>query len=827
MIQPIVGIVGKEKQFVSLLDADAADFQKSVFVYKSDFEKGALPVYVCAMKTKTDVKKIYKIGELKISQFYFSQLKNDENDAAENKQVVKLAALLSDEGALSIQVFIGDFYTFKLLKLYEANIYDEIQRKEFEELDRVLLDYGDFVKYDSRHGFLFPEEDLTANGKTILTERDVEAEEEAKKAEKSKKHRKQKKSDASDEYYELADSATKTRFTIGGKLIAMISLILIVAVGSVLMLVSYYVSKDVLKNAEMNNFSVNEQISNSISKKIESISDNALLFSSLYFSAANDPKLRSSIVSNFFERNQDIAALILPSENEILNNKFLVVNGISKENILNAVNANKTSAENARKGLYEMQNVSHILNAKTAALFLPVEFESGENSELHFEPVVVIFSTDFFEAACGTNSIYTNFMIDEDGFLISGLDSEKVMERQSVADYEIVKKFLSSETDNSQIRFVHGEIDYYGAFQKIEKSGCGVITLVPTSVVLEPVVITIVRNVYLSMAVLALTIIIIWFFSKSISTPIKALSVAAFRIKNGDYNVNIKPHTHDELALLTTSFTDMGKGLLERERLKDSFGRFTNQAVAEKAMRGELSLGGEIKFVTIFFSDIRSFTAISEKLSATQVVEFLNEYMTRMVKCVTVTGGFIDKYIGDAIMATWGTPVSAGTPKKDAINAIRCALMMRSELMAFNKDRGTPDKPIIKIGCGINSGSAVTGQIGSVDRMEYTCIGDTVNVASRTESLNKPFCTDILITEDTYNLVKDVVTVEKMRPVKVKGKENPIDMYAVINMPDEQNIPGAGSLGFKTVAQVREALGFPEPQLDGVNLNEEEKKFKI
>ena len=84
-----------------------------------------------------------------------------------------------------------------------------------------------------------------------------------------------------------------------------------------------------------------------------------------------------------------------------------------------------------------------------------------------------------------------------------------------------------------------------------------------------------------------------------------------------------------------------------------------------------------------------------------------------------------------------------------------------------------------------------------------------------------------MITEDTYQLVKDVVTVEKMRPVKVKGKENPMDMYAVINMPDEQDIPGAGPLGFKTLAQVREALGFAEPQLDGVDLNEEEKKFKI
>ena len=607
----------------------------------------------------------------------------------------------------------------------------------------------------------------------------------------------------------------------------MITFILLVAVSTILYLVSYYVSKDVLKNAEMNNFSVNEQTSNSIQKKIENISDNALLFLSLYFSSIDDPKMRNNVISNFFERNQDIVALFLPEENEILNNKFLVVNGISKENILNVISANKSSIENAKKGLCEIKNVSHILNTKTAALFFPVEFETAENPELHFEPIAVIFSTDFFEGVCGTNSIYTNFIVDKDGCLLSGLDSEKVLNCQSADDYEVVHQYLNSSANNAQIRFVHDDTDYYGAFKRLDSANCGVITLVPTSIVLEPVFITIVRNAYLALAVLALTVIVIWFFAKSISNPIKALSVASLRIKNGDYKINIKPHTHDELALLTTSFVDMSKGLAERERLKDSFGRFTNKAVAEKAMRGELVLGGETKFVTIFFSDIRSFTAISDKLSANQVVDFLNEYMTRMVKCVTATGGFIDKYIGDAIMATWGTPISTGTPKQDAINSIRCAMMMRSELISFNKDRGTPDKPIIKIGCGINSGNVVAGQIGSSERMEYTCIGDTVNVASRTESLNKPFCTDILITEDTYQLVKDVVTVEKMRPVKVKGKENPMDMYAVINMPDEQDIPGAGPLGFKTLAQVREALGFAEPQLDGVDLNEEEKKFKI
>ena len=271
----------------------------------------------------------------------------------------------------------------------------------------------------------------------------------------------------------------------------------------------------------------------------------------------------------------------------------------------------------------------------------------------------------------------------------------------------------------------------------------------------------------------------------------------------------------------------MGKGLAERERLKDSFGRFINKEIAELAARGELALGGETKETTIFFSDIRSFTAISEKLEPAEVVEFLNEYMTAMVECVNMTHGVVDKFIGDAIMAVWGAPTSAGSPKEDALNCIRAALRMRAGLIAFNRGRGGDKKPIIRIGCGINSGPVVAGQIGSVKRMEYTVIGDAVNLASRTEALNKPMGTDILITEYTYNLVRDHVVVEEMPAVTVKGKEKPLRMFAVVNMPAEDGIPGAGAKGPKSLGQIRTVLGIPTPDFAKVNLNEDEKKYKI
>jgi adenylate cyclase len=324
--------------------------------------------------------------------------------------------------------------------------------------------------------------------------------------------------------------------------------------------------------------------------------------------------------------------------------------------------------------------------------------------------------------------------------------------------------------------------------------------------------------VYLTVAVLFLAILFLWFFSKSISSPLKTLAKAAGKIEGGDFKINLAPQSQDEIGLLTTSFNTMGGAL-------ETFGRFTNMEIARRALRGELTLGGETKLATIFFSDIRAFTAISEKLEPNEVVEFLNDYMTRMVSCVNKTGGTIDKYIGDSVMAHWGAATTSGSSVHDAMNCVRSALMMRTALMDFNRGRGGEKKPIINIGCGINTGPIVAGQIGSTERMEFTVIGDAVNLASRTEALNKPFGTDILITENTWELVREFLITEEMPPVKVKGKEKPVRMFAVVNM--KISAPGLVQPPPLTLADVRSMLGREAPDLSRVNTDDEEKKYKI
>lgn len=168
-------------------------------------------------------------------------------------------------------------------------------------------------------------------------------------------------------------------------------------------------------------------------------------------------------------------------------------------------------------------------------------------------------------------------------------------------------------------------------------------------------------------------------------------------------------------------------------------------------------------------------------------------------------------------MATWGVPTSRGN---DTENAVSSALCMRKALASFNQTRGGPGKPLIKIGCGINTGEVIVGQIGSTERMEYTCIGDAVNLASRIESLNKLFHTDILISQNAYEQVRDIFVVEPMRMIRVKGKEQPLQIYAVLGRRADPDC-------IRSIAELRAYLGLPPVNLDAVNPDREELKYEI
>jgi len=180
---------------------------------------------------------------------------------------------------------------------------------------------------------------------------------------------------------------------------------------------------------------------------------------------------------------------------------------------------------------------------------------------------------------------------------------------------------------------------------------------------------------------------------------------------------------------------------------------------------------------TVLFSDIRSFTSISERLEPEEVVTFLNDYLQRMVDIVFDEGGIVDKFIGDAVMAIFGAPF----PKPDdALRAVRCAHRMIAGLEQFNQSQSEKGGVQIRIGIGVHTGPLIAGNIGSDRKMEYTVIGDTVNIASRVQDLNKEFKTEIIITQGCYEATRRRVPVRPLPPVMVKGKELPLQVYEAL-----------------------------------------------
>ena len=172
---------------------------------------------------------------------------------------------------------------------------------------------------------------------------------------------------------------------------------------------------------------------------------------------------------------------------------------------------------------------------------------------------------------------------------------------------------------------------------------------------------------------------------------------------------------------------------------------------------------------------------MSENLSPAEVSEILNEYFTEMEPIITKYNGIINKFIGDAVMAIFGEPIQ---DKKHAQNAVKCAFAMLEKVKELQKKWANEGKPKIEIGVGINTGEVFVGNIGSINRMEYTVIGDTVNLASRLESYNKTYKTKLLISPTTYEEVKGIVEVIKISDVQIRGKANKMDIYEVLKVQE-------------------------------------------
>lgn len=223
------------------------------------------------------------------------------------------------------------------------------------------------------------------------------------------------------------------------------------------------------------------------------------------------------------------------------------------------------------------------------------------------------------------------------------------------------------------------------------------------------------------------------------------------------------------------------------KRMKSTMSRYMSPDLADQLMQSrDASLGGKSVQGSILFSDIRNFTTITETLGPESTVQLLNDYFSMMVDCIQNEGGMLDKFIGDAIMAVFGIPFSH---EDDSDRSVRAAIAMMKALRLFNKKRAEDKLLLIDHGIGINTDIIVSGNIGSEKRMDYTVIGDGVNLASRIEGLCKQYGANILISEFTFQSLKSIYRTRQVDRVIVKGKRQPVAIYEIIDFHDAESFP--------------------------------------
>jgi len=671
----------------------------------------------------------------------------------------------------------------------------------------------------------------------------------------------------------------KTQFSIGAKLIIIISFIVIISLGSITALVSWLVQQDLRVSAEANNFEMNRRSA----MEAESLLINMRAFSRVFLqniaSNSSQDNIRHS-TDFFFSENPQLAAVfsIIPGGEKqfFANSQFFLSREMDEGLAGSFFNEQRAALGRAARGETVLVNAAPYFSRAVLALFYSYQSSSSNGGGTVSGGIGgVLFSSEDLNNNFGFG-INKSYMLNSEGDILSHADFSLVREAENISSMEFIRSILDSEERNRQQLIetdfgvlqsasfenkgicstiladikqrlfagkaagsaeqadISGEpaiADNSGggktarqfvAFTKLNTAGAVVITGIEYDKVFEGIAATTRRNIYLTIAVLSFSVIFIWFFSKSISIPLKSLAGAAQQIEGGVFEVELKSKSNDEIGVLASGFRKMCSALRV-------FGRFTNREIAVKAMRGEIKPGGLPKHGTIFFSDIRGFTAKCEDFTkhfgadaSDKIVHWLNNYFTEMIDCVEKTNGVVDKFIGDAVMAHWGTAYTAGSPAEDAFNCIKAALMMRNSLYRMNRERKTEDpaNPAIRIGCGINTGIVTAGQLGSDTRMEYTVIGDPVNLASRIETLTKPLGADILISEETWNLVGDKFITEEMPSVRVKGKEKPVRIFAIVNFAGSQKRP-------QNMEDLRFLLGIKAPNMATVDVNADEKKYKI
>jgi len=294
--------------------------------------------------------------------------------------------------------------------------------------------------------------------------------------------------------------------------------------------------------------------------------------------------------------------------------------------------------------------------------------------------------------------------------------------------------------------------------------------------------------IFATIIMILIAILLAFVMSRHLSRPIHNLVDASKAIGAGDFKYRLSERRNDEIGELACAFNKMAHGLLQKSQVEDVFSRYVSSNVAKKVLKNldDVELGGQHVTASVLFADIVGFTSISEKLPPQEITLILNEYFSYISNIAQYHNGHIDKFMGDCAMIVFGVPDQSDD---HSINAINCAIMIQQLVSILNERRMEENKIPVHFKIGVNSGVMIAGNLGSSDRMEYTVIGDPVNIASRLSSIAESG--QIIILEELYKQdeISKKILAHKHKIIRVRGKQEPVSTWLVSNAAVEcQNL---------------------------------------
>lgn len=587
----------------------------------------------------------------------------------------------------------------------------------------------------------------------------------------------------------------KILFPLGLKLALIVVLILMGSIWAITALTALLVSTELARTAENTNFAINSRAASGIEERLYKTRSDALLLLDMVSVTGDNIASTWQLRNMFYERNPNIAAVIVPGTQSIHNQQFLSNNEVSYDALETWLAGETAALDQAKQNVPVIRNVSPALGINLLALFYPWQNDGLEDA------AVIFFSPQNLSeiTAAGSNS---TMAVNGDGDVLIHPDFSQVRMGANISNSVFFEALKRNPGETVRLSYSEGGNRVVASGHRISICNIAVFSTLEYSLITEQIDVISRRNIMLSLAVLSLSFLVTWFYSKSITNPVKRLTAAAGRIKSGDFFLDLRKKSRDEIGVLTERFIEMGQGINQWMEIRDLVGRFNSREITGRAMKGELNIRGEYLRAVIMSVDFVSFPAISEKLSAQASLDLLNSIIAKVMNCIEKSGGIVDKIIGKRLVAVWGIPFPSNDIGNDAMKCIDSALMIRKMISETNKQREASNQPLIQIACGIHAGDVLTGHVGAFQYKRYSVSGKNIDLTVSCGEACGLADIDITISDAIRELSADRIIAEKLPPRQKAECE--LDLFGLVNYIPAEGQEPSGPL---TLNDVRELLG--------------------